>query len=128
MKLKDLNGLRAPKSYVEAPLEVKERIVNKCGPDGVINHLVPNHLLGLDISESCDIHDWMFAEAENQRAHQQSDVVFLKNIKTQIRKSKTNSLLKSVRYGMAYIYFGAVRIYSFLTKNTSRSSEKKESK
>ena len=128
MRLKDHNGLKAPMSYVEAPLEIKREVVNKCGPDGLLSRLVPNHLLGLNISESCNIHDWMFAEAKNQRAHQKSDAVFLKNIKTQIKKSKTNSLLKTVRYGMAYIYFGAVRIYSFLTKNTSQSSENKESK
>jgi len=128
MRLKDYNGLMAPKSYVEAPLDLKREIVNKCGPDGLLSRLVPNHLLGLDISESCNIHDWMFVEAKNQKEHQRSDTTFLKNIKTQIHKSKTSSLLKPVRYGMAYIYFGAVRIYSFLTKNTSQSSDKKEYK
>ena len=128
MRFEEINGLKAPKQYIEASIEEKEKILNKCGPDGVINHLVPDHLIGLDISASCNIHDWMFTKAMSQSDHKKSDAVFLQNLKTQIREKKSNPLLKYLRYGFAYIYFGAVRIYSTLTKNTSQSDEKRSYK
>ena len=120
-----MSGLQAPVSYLRASVEEKEEIVNKCGPDGVINHLVPNHLIGLDASLSCNIHDWTFAQSKNQQDHIESDLLFLRNLKTQIREKKSNFLLKYLRYGLAYIYFGAVRIYSSFAKSTSQSDEKR---
>lgn len=124
MRLEEINGLKAPESFINATNEEKKKIVNSCGPDGVINHLVPNHLLSLSVEDSCAIHDWTFAKAKNQREHIKSDLLFLENLKTQVRRKKSNILLKHLRHGLVYVYFGAVRIYSFFTKNTSQSDEK----
>ncbi|MCJ8276353.1 MAG: hypothetical protein HRT44_07840 [Bdellovibrionales bacterium] len=128
MRLEEINGLKAPESFVNATSEEKKEVINSCGPDGFINHLVPNHLLSLSVEDSCAIHDWTFAKAKNQKDHAKSDLLFLENLKAQVRRKESNFLIKHLRYGLAYIYFGAVRIYSFLTKNTSQSDEKKDYK
>ena len=82
------------------------------GPDGPLNRVVPNHLLGLSISDQCDVHDLMFIRAKNSEELSEADEVFLENMMTQIENNP--GPLSFGRKLLAYIYFGAVRIYSWL--------------
>jgi len=52
-------GLYAPESYRRAAQELVEDIANGCGAAGSID-FVPDHILFLDTSEACNIHDWEF--------------------------------------------------------------------
>lgn len=117
--VKTSDGLLAPQSYLDASEEEIQRVNNYCGPDGFFNELVPNHLLDLDIRKICSLHDWTFEQSKNLEDHKQSDALFLKNLKSEIRKKSSSPILKYMRYGLAYIYFGVVRIYStLLSKST----------
>ncbi len=105
--------LIAPNDYQSLSKEIKYEITNKCGPDGILNILIPNSLLGLDISESCNIHDYMFHTSRTSKNLKNADQIFLKNLKLQIRNN-SSGFLKPIRTFMAYLYYTSVRIYSSL--------------
>lgn len=69
--------LLASQTYEEASEELKSRVCNGCGPAGLIGKLVPEKLAGADISEACNIHDWMYQEGEDR---QKADLFFLANM------------------------------------------------
>lgn len=106
--------LEAPKEYWQLDETEKSKILNQCGPDGPLGSLIPNHLLGLDISAQCNVHDFMFAKAKDDEELREADRVFLKNMMTQIENHPGS--LSIWRKMLAYIYFGAVRIYSWFQK------------
>ena len=109
--------LEAPKEYWELTETERKTMLNKCGPDGLANHVVPNHLLGTNISQSCDIHDFTFVQAKNQSDQRKSDKLFLKNM-GRIINSETDSLLvRGTRKALSRIYYLAVRIYSSFQKD-----------
>ena len=109
-----MKKLQAPEEYWKLDDEEKKKLFNQCGPDGPLNNLVPNHLLGLNISAQCDVHDFMFANARNSEELKEADKVFLANMMTHIENNP--SFVSIWRRMLAYIYFGAVRIYSWFQK------------
>lgn len=108
--------LQAPKEYFELSKGEKKKLLNQCGPDGPINKIIPNSLLGADISQSCDIHDYMFIKAQNKKQAKVADEVFLKNMKTEIDKKRSSKVLSLFRKALANVYFAATRIYSTIKK------------
>ena len=125
---KDYGDLVSPDSLHRASDEDRSKVFNKCGPEGIASYLVPNSLLGVDISTSCNIHDWTYVEAKNQLEHKVSDEIFLENMKQQVRNKTSDPILKTLRFGMAYLYFAAVRIYTFFAKSTPQSSDENDFK
>ncbi|USN48064.1 MAG: hypothetical protein H6626_02940 [Pseudobdellovibrionaceae bacterium] len=109
-----MKKLQAPEEYWRLDDEEKKKLLNQCGPDGPLNSVVPNHLLGLNISDQCDVHDFMFSKAQNSEDFKEADKVFLKNMMTHIENNPSS--LSIWRKMLAYIYFGAVRIYSWFQK------------
>lgn len=105
-----MNKLKAPNSYKLLNDKEKKKIVNKCGPEGFLSKIIPNSLLGLDISESCNIHDYMIHASKNKMEIKAADKVFLENMSLQNKKS--NWLLKPLRSFLSKLYFLSVRIYS----------------
>lgn len=96
-------NLLASKTYLEASQELKNRVCNGCGPEGLIGKIVPDNLVGADISEACNIHDWMYQEGEDKL---RADLYFLANmIYLCTQKSR---LLLPARALMAVHYFLAV--------------------
>ena len=114
MKETNKYELDAPEEYWKLTHKEREKIVNECGPDGFINRLIPNHLLGLDISDACNIHDFMFAKAKNHEEHREADKTFLKNIDKKIIQGSKTFLGRILRKGLARIYYLVARIYSKL--------------
>ncbi len=109
--------LKAPKEYYElSPME-RRKLLNQCGPDGALNDYIPNHLLGTNISKSCDIHDFMFFEAKNKKEAEYADKIFLENMNKQIKNDKKMNIFDPVRTLFAYVYFLATRVYSNSKKN-----------
>lgn len=103
--------LKAPDRYWLLTQKEREKMLNQCGPDGPLNLLIPNHLMGADISESCNIHDFMYIKAESKSDLREADRVFLDNMMTQVENGS-----KFSRFGrkmLAYFYYGAVRAYSW---------------
>ena len=122
-------GMKVPANMLMATdEEIKDKLLNNCGPGGPLNSVIPDHLLGVDISTACNIHDWTYLEAKNERDHRKSDYLFLENMKTNIRNESSDSVLKYMRYGLAYVYYGAVRMYSFFKKTVLQNGIKKARK
>ncbi len=105
--------LDAPKEYWKLTKEERDRLLNKCGPDGPLNSIIPNHLMGVDISESCNIHGYMYSIAKTKKDLDAANSIFLSNIKREIGNKK-QTLLYFIRVGIGYIYYSAVRLYSRL--------------
>lgn len=110
--MKRTKVLKAPESYWKLSDTDKKTLLNKCGPNGPLNSVVPNDLLFLDISEACQIHDFTFLESKSLQDHKISDRLFLENQRILIEKNTRNPALKWARHIGAFIYYSATRIYS----------------
>lgn len=112
-------NLLAPQTYKEASEELKKCVCNGCGPEGIIGKFVPDKLAGADISEACNIHDWMYQEGEEK---QKADVFFLANMVLLCsRKSKWLLPLRAwlaVKYFLAVFYAGDEYFNHSLTPST----------
>ena len=104
-------NLKAPREYDQLSEKERKELLNQCGPDGPLNQLIPDHLLGLPIHQSCDRHDFMFARANTADDFRHADQVFLENMNRQIEHS-SSGWLKAPRRILAWVYYGAVRLYS----------------
>ena len=72
--------LYAPASYVNAPPAVRAEICNGCGTKGLCGFVIPDSIWGLDITESCHIHDWAYYEGQTLADKEEADRVFLNNM------------------------------------------------
>jgi len=59
-----MEKLFAPARYWTLTPEEKRFLCNGCGPKfhGIGDYLVPDNILGVNITASCDIHDFMYSE------------------------------------------------------------------
>ena len=122
MKNNDLimKGLYAPLSYWESSREEKENHINGCGPHHLPSWLIPDNLLGANITESCNIHDWMFKESKIEEDFKNTDQVFLKNMQREIPQNE--GILRMLRNSLIYVYYGAVRVYSIFSRWNQKES------
>lgn len=109
--LRDMNDthLYAPESYINASPEVRAAAVNGCGPGGWKVDLIPDVIWWLDISPSCNIHDWMYTVGETLADKEEADRVFLNNVLRQIDAAKGCWLIKRLRLRAARAYYEAVQ-------------------
>ena len=77
MKLNQEKGVIIPKGYSDLTEEQKKGRLNKCGPDGFVNKLVPDHILGLDVSEVCNYHDFMYVNSKSKEDLKKADELSL---------------------------------------------------
>ncbi len=105
--------LSAPDSYRRALPEVVATIVNGCGPGGWKVDLVPDNLLGLDISEPCDIHNWRYEEGETEEDKRVGDLELRGNLIATINHEHDwdDMVLRPHRYLLAYEYYEAVHLF-----------------
>lgn len=99
--------LEAPSSYREASVEDRRALSSGCGPRtrfGLVSKAVPDHLLGVDVSEACEIHDWEYANAEEPRSV--ADARFHRNL-TKLVDSRGGPL-RWFRRCLAWWYYKAV--------------------
>ena len=98
-------SLYAPKSYWNATLKQKKEITNGCGAkDGV---KVPNTMWGLNISQACNIHDWMYNEGKTLADFYFANAVFIMNLALII--TSASKWLAPLRLARATKYFMAVQ-------------------
>lgn len=101
----DSLNLYAPISYWEAPETIKNKICNGCGAkDGL---KVPDTMWGLDISEACKIHDWMYQHGETLADKIFADAMFRLNLSMIIDKY-SNPAVAYLRHSRASKYYLAV--------------------
>lgn len=77
-----------------------------CGT-GWNDKLVPDNLIGLDISECCKIHDYMYTVGRTSKDRNKADRLFYKNMKA-IVMNDSDLILRATRLAMAWAYYIAV--------------------
>lgn len=108
MKREGLVWLYAPELYLTLPAAERKKLVNGCGPGGWKIDLVPDTLWGLDISEACNIHDFMYTVGVDLAAKEEADRVFLNNMLRLIDARGSMRWLKTLRRMRARKYYEAV--------------------
>lgn len=121
--------LFAPEEYWKLTPEAKKEICNGCGPKSLW-FLVPDTLYGLNITEACNIHDYMYLVGEGDQGKIDADEVFMNNMVRLIEYGTKYKLMKWLRYKRAFKYFTAVSIFGGPTywKNKNKETEYKEVK
>lgn len=117
--IKGTKGLYAPSSYWQADKVHLRSRVNGCGPSSWPAWVVPDSLVGMDISEACYIHDYMYGE--DGTTQEIADKTFLKNMKQLIKKGDSNFFLSVIKKIQAKLYYYFVR---FLGKKFFKKSKK----
>jgi hypothetical protein len=124
IKTKDGIFLFCPAPWNERPWDELKKLANGCGPSGWKEKLVPDNILGCDISESCVIHDIQYLTGEDIAEKESADRSFLNNMVRTIRaRTKTflaKKLLLSPRLKLAWVYYQAVNRFggsSYWDKN-----------
>ena len=106
--MKIQNKLLVPLEYSNIIANAATISLNGCGSSGISAAIVPDKLFGLDISQACNIHDYMY---ENGGDKNQADNIFLKNMNFLIDQESDSKILKVIRIAKAYVYFLAVKIF-----------------
>ena len=101
--------MRAPITYISASEQQKALICNGCGTKGLGGWLVPDTLYGLNITEECNIHDWMYHEGETQEDKDHADLNFYHNILDKIEQGYR--IFKWLRRMRAKKYYLAVKLW-----------------
>ena len=99
--------LFAPPEYWQLTDEQRKDICNGCGTKGFCGYLVPDNLWGLDITEACNIHDYMYHIGQTIADKELADRVFLNNMIRLIDAGTRWNWLKRrrVREAKVYHYF-----------------------
>lgn len=116
--MKKKNNLIAPSEYWNVAAITNPNYINGCGGSGITTQIVPDNLLGLNISDACSIHDYMYEQGKNKK---QADDVFLSNMISIIDQDSNSNIMKSLRKAEAYIYYFAVKLFgsSFFGASTN---------
>jgi len=101
--------LSAPPEFWSLSPAAREEICNGCGPGGWKGMLVPDNLLGCDIHEACDIHDYRYAVGTTEEERLAADLEFLANMMICIEADHKELLLTITRRELALDYYCAVR-------------------
>ena len=102
--------LYAPPLYWSLSPEGKADICNGCGTKN-LGWLIPDSMWFLDISEACNIHDFMYAVGVDEEDREEADRVFLNNL-IRIIEAKTRwEWLRMLRRRRALKYYEAVRCF-----------------
>lgn len=109
--------LYAPSAYWDIPKEVRESRKTACGAgDGVGDAVVPDRIWGLNVTEACRIHDFMYSEGKTLEDKERADRVLLNNLLRLIDAAEESSkfrpwamVVAAVRRYRAMTYYNAVR-------------------
>jgi hypothetical protein len=101
--------LFAPRGYWKLdPLTLME-LCNGCGTKGLGGLLVPDSLYGINITEACNIHDYMYVEGMFPEDKDEADRTFLNNMLRLITFYGGPRILQWLRRRRAYSYYLAVK-------------------
>ena len=101
----------SPQSYKKASKAKRNQVCNGCGPKGY-DWFVPDNLLGIDITECCNIHDWMYKYGQNTKDKDWADTVFYINMHIAVAVPKnTWHTLRNCRCKLVRFYYEMVKKY-----------------
>lgn len=86
-------------------------IGNGCGSEGWLGKLVPEDLAGINISESCKYHDWLYSKGGCEEDKLFADITFLHNMIATIKRDDTIWTNEDKAIRMAIVYYEAVVLY-----------------
>lgn len=101
--------LYAPRSYREADPALRSQHCNGCGPKGALAGIIPDTMYGLDVSEACNIHDWMYTFGKTIGDKDEADRTFLNNLLRLIQNAGGWAVTRWLRRRRALKYFWAVK-------------------
>ena len=93
--------------YDQAPRQAIKDICNGCGTSGWKGRLVPDTIWGLNITEVCNIHDWMYYFGRGRYGQALADDIMLVNMHAMI--SEGTWWLRWLRRRRAKKYYLAVK-------------------
>lgn len=97
-----------PSGYRDLPASIKESVCNGCGSGGY-GFLIPDNLLGCDISEACNIHDYMYEFARPVIGDKEkADRVFSNNMIRLVLDKGGWGWVVRLRLRLAWKYYQAV--------------------
>jgi len=103
----------APQSYKNASKKERAKVVNGCGPKG-FDWFVPDNILGVNITECCAIHDWMYKQGVKLWEKNWADTVFYLNMKIATNfYNPTWKTLRNCQLKLAFFYYNMVLKYGF---------------
>ena len=79
-----------PEGYKALTAAEKSKICNGCGSKGLGGWLVPDTVWGLNITDCCNIHDYMYSQGATLKDKEYADRIFLNNL---VRKIDSGSKL-----------------------------------
>jgi hypothetical protein len=103
--------LAAPEAYWNLTPAAKAEICNGCGPagGGWKSLFIPNHLLGADIEEACNIHDFRYKTGQSEADRLAADEEFLCNMLRIVNSLSHETALLASRRSLALLYYSEVR-------------------
>lgn len=118
--------LEADQSYHQTTETERAQVADGCGLEGIVDHLVPDSLLGLSIYPACAVHDWDYVHGKTRADRKQADKNFLTNMDRLIDMDGGSTLIRLARKGLARIYNIGVRIFGgFVFENKESEFEKR---
>ena len=101
--------LYAPPDYFTAPQMLINQICNGCGSSNAKFDFVPDTIYGLDISQACKVHDWMYHFGQTNEDKEKADRSFRNNLIRLI--DERGGFLRPLRRWRAGTYYLAVDRY-----------------
>ena len=104
-----MTKLIAPDAYWTMTQEAIDEITGGCGPGAIGDKFVPDTIWGLNIFQTCRIHDFEWHLAETAEDYRRADLNFLGNMIILIYAESANGFMRFMRCHRAVTYFVAVR-------------------
>jgi hypothetical protein len=111
LKLKIYNDLLMPVLYAKyliGEYDHPDLSINGCGPAGILNCLVPDEYHNINITEACNIHDFMYFMGETEQDKDLADRTFLYNILTIFDRDNPSMKESKNRHKRAILYYKSV--------------------
>lgn len=83
--------------------DVYNDVVNGCGTEST--WYIPDTIYGLDISEACNRHDYMYTMGNTEKDREFADIIFLRNLVTLIRNNSKLLYLPRLYRAITYYFF-----------------------
>lgn len=84
---------------------------NGCGSEGWLGKLAPDSLAGIDISEACRAHDWLYTKGGYEHDKEYADITFLHNMMVIIKRDDTIWTNEDKAQRLAFVYYNSVVEY-----------------
>jgi len=115
--------LYAPSEFWKLTYDEVKNVSNGCGSASAAIDYVPDTIFGLNISASCDIHDFGYYLGGSVEDKYISDLFLLINTLQIIKQHGGWKFMKVLRYSRAIKYFYAVDFYGYDAFNFDSDSE-----